>query len=217
MRADARKNYDLLIEVARDVFVEQGAEASLRDIARRAGVGMGTLYRHFPNRDSLLEALLRSRFAALTARAESLLLAADPAAALLEWLAESVAFTHQHRGIIAPLMSAIDDPESALHSACVALRASRYVAAYPRAAGRAGTARSQRRGAVRSDRRACLAAGATVPCPARRADFSGAGRRDPDCKAGGGRSPTRQRAWRVTRTPAFNDQTPSEPRWSAPA
>ena len=83
MRADARKNYDLLIEVARDVFVEQGAEASLRDIARRAGVGMGTLYRHFPNRDSLLEALLRSRFAALTARAESLLLAADPAAALL--------------------------------------------------------------------------------------------------------------------------------------
>lgn len=42
MRADARKNYDLLIEVARDVFVEQGAEASLRDIARRAGVGMGT-------------------------------------------------------------------------------------------------------------------------------------------------------------------------------
>ena len=51
MRADARKNYDLLIEVARDVFVEQGAEASLRDIARRAGLGMGTLYRHFPNRD----------------------------------------------------------------------------------------------------------------------------------------------------------------------
>ncbi len=181
MRADARKNYDLLIEVARDVFVEQGAEASLRDIARRAGVGMGTLYRHFPNRDSLLEALLRSRFAALTARAESLLLAADPAAALLEWLAESVAFTHQHRGIIAPLMSAIDDPESALHSAALPARR-RYVAAYPRAAGRAGTARSQRRGAVRSDRRACLAAGATVPCPARRADFSGAGRRDPDCR-----------------------------------
>ena len=56
MRADARKNYDLLIDVAREVFVEQGAEASLRDIARRAGVGMGTLYRHFPNRDSLLEA-----------------------------------------------------------------------------------------------------------------------------------------------------------------
>lgn len=76
MRADARKNYDLLIDVAREVFVEQGAEASLRDIARRAGVGMGTLYRHFPNRDSLLEALLRSRFAALTARAESLLRAA---------------------------------------------------------------------------------------------------------------------------------------------
>ena len=140
MRADARKNYDLLIDVAREVFVEQGAEASLRDIARRAGVGMGTLYRHFPNRDSLLEALLRSRFAALTARAESLLLAADPAAALLEWLAESVAFTHQHRGIIAPLMSAIDDPESALHSA-VALRA----------AGTSLLTRAQQAGQARPD------------------------------------------------------------------
>ena len=129
MRADARKNYDLLIEVARDVFVEQGAEASLRDIARRAGVGMGTLYRHFPNRDSLLEALLRSRFAALTA------------AALLEWLAESVAFTHQHRGIIAPLMSAIGDPESALHSACVALRA----------AGTSLLTRAQQAGLARPD------------------------------------------------------------------
>ncbi|MDW1362639.1 TetR/AcrR family transcriptional regulator [Klebsiella pneumoniae] len=124
MRADARKNYDLLIEVARDVFVEQGAEASLRDIARRAGLGMGTLYRHFPNRDSLLEALLRSRFAAL-----------------LEWLAESVAFTHQHRGIIAPLMSAIDDPESALHSACVALRA----------AGTSLLTRAQQAGQARPD------------------------------------------------------------------
>lgn len=127
--------------MARDVFVEQGAEASLRDIARRAGVGMGTLYRHFPNRDSLLEALLRSRFAALTAQAESLLLAADPAAALLEWLAESVAFTHQHRGIIAPLMSAIDDPESALHSACVALRA----------AGTSLLTRAQQAGLARPD------------------------------------------------------------------
>lgn len=185
MRADARKNYDLLIDVAREVFVEQGAEASLRDIARRAGVGMGTLYRHFPNRDSLLEALLRSRFAALTARAESLLLAADPAAALLEWLAESVAFTHQHRGIIAPLMSAIDDPESALHSACVALRAagtSLLTRAQQAGQARPGTARSQRRRTVRSDCRACLAAGAALPCPARRADFSGAGRRDPDCR-----------------------------------
>ena len=109
MRADARKNYDLLIEVARDVFVEQGAEASLRDIARRAGVGMGTLYRHFPNRDSLLD--------------------------------ESVEFTHQHRGIIAPLMSAIDDPESALHSACVALRA----------AGTSLLTRAQQAGQARPD------------------------------------------------------------------
>ncbi len=177
------KNYDLLIEVARDVFVEQGAEASLRDIARRAGVGMGTLYRHFPNRDSLLEAVLRSRFAALTARAESLLLAADPAAALLEWLAESVAFTHQqHRGIIAPLMSAIDDPESALHSACVALRAAGT--SLLTRAQQAGLARPDLSGEELFDLIAALAWLREQPSHAPRAEriLAVLGRRDPDCR-----------------------------------
>jgi AcrR family transcriptional regulator len=54
MRADARKNYEDLLTVARTVVVEQGAGASLRDVARRAGVGLGTLYRHFPTREALL-------------------------------------------------------------------------------------------------------------------------------------------------------------------
>ena len=54
MRADAKKNYDHLLAVAREVVTEQGAEASLRDIARRAEVGLGTLYRHFPTREALL-------------------------------------------------------------------------------------------------------------------------------------------------------------------
>ncbi len=143
---------------------------------------MGTLYRHFPNRDSLLEALLRSRFAALTARAESLLLVADPAAALLEWLAESVAFTHQHRGIIAPLMSAIDDPESALHSACVALRAAGT--SLLTRAQQAGQARPDLSGDELFDLIAALAWLREQPSHAPRAEriFSGAGRRDPDCR-----------------------------------
>jgi AcrR family transcriptional regulator len=60
MRADARRNYDRLIEVARDAFAERGVEASLDDIAKRAGVGPGTLYRHFPNREALLAAVYRN-------------------------------------------------------------------------------------------------------------------------------------------------------------
>ena len=56
-RADARRNFDALLAAARDVFGEEGAAASLEDIARRAGVGIGTLYRHFPTRQALFEAV----------------------------------------------------------------------------------------------------------------------------------------------------------------
>ena len=141
MRADARKNYDHLITVARDVFIEQGADASLRDIARRAGVGLGTLYRHFPNREALLEVLLRSSFDALSDRAEALLTSTDAREALMLWLQETIAFTYEHRGIIAPMMSAIEDPDSALHTSCVALRA----------AGAALLARAQADGKARAN------------------------------------------------------------------
>ena len=66
MRADAKANRDLLLVVAGAVITEQGTEASMRDIARRAGVGLATLQRHFPTRESLLEALLRTSFDELT-------------------------------------------------------------------------------------------------------------------------------------------------------
>jgi AcrR family transcriptional regulator len=56
-RADARRNFDALLAAARDAFAEQGSEASLEDIARRAGVGIGTLYRNFPTRQELLNAV----------------------------------------------------------------------------------------------------------------------------------------------------------------
>ena len=58
MRADAKKNYSRLLAVAGDVVTEHGADASMRDIARRAGVGSATLLRHFPTREALFEALL---------------------------------------------------------------------------------------------------------------------------------------------------------------
>ena len=60
MRADAQRNRDRIVEVARDLFREQGYDASLDEVARRAGVGPGTLYRHFPRRDDLLDAIMQS-------------------------------------------------------------------------------------------------------------------------------------------------------------
>lgn len=141
MRADARKNYDHLLSVARGVFTEQGADASLRDIARRAEVGLGTLYRHFPNREALLEALLRSSFEALATRADELQTLGGSAEALMLWLQEIIAFTHEHRGIIAPMVNAIEDPHSALHASCVTLRT----------AGAALLARAQADGNARAD------------------------------------------------------------------
>ena len=60
MRADAKRNYDRIVEVAREVFREQGYDASLDEVAKRAGVGPGTLYRHFPKRENLLDAIMQS-------------------------------------------------------------------------------------------------------------------------------------------------------------
>ncbi len=124
MRADAKKNYDHLLAVARAVFTEQGADASLRDVARKAGVGLGTLYRHFPTREALLEALLGASFDALTARAGELETSGSADDALVLWLRETIAVTHSHRGVITSMMAAIADPDSALHASCVTLRAS---------------------------------------------------------------------------------------------
>jgi AcrR family transcriptional regulator len=141
MRADARKNYDHLLDVARVVVAEQGADASLRDIARRAGVGLGTLYRHFPTREALLEALLRTSFDELAAQAAELETADSPTEALVTWLRGCVAFTHTYRGVTEMMMAAIEEPESALHTSCVALRAG----------GTALLTRAQQAGAARPD------------------------------------------------------------------
>ena len=121
MRADARQNYDRLLVVAREVVIEHGADASLRDVARKAGVGLGTLYRHFPTREALLEALLRSNVDALTAQAADRETSSTPEDALVAWLHDSVALTHEYRGVGALLTAAMEDAESALYTSCVAL------------------------------------------------------------------------------------------------
>ncbi|EWY38542.1 TetR family transcriptional regulator [Skermanella stibiiresistens SB22] len=122
MRADAKKNYDHLLAVARDVVTEQGADASLRDIARKADVGLGTLYRHFPTREALLEALLRASFDELTRKAGELETKGSPDEALLVWFREAVSVSHNFSGVIALMVAAIADPESALHASCVTMR-----------------------------------------------------------------------------------------------
>lgn len=124
MRNDAKKNYDLLLEVARGVIAEHGAEASLRDVARKAGVGIGTLYRHFPTREALLESLLRESFDQVTRNAGELENTRPSDEALVAWLREMVALTHNHRGLIAAMTAALGNEESALHASCVMLRGS---------------------------------------------------------------------------------------------
>ena len=122
MRADARKNYSHLLAVASAVVSEQGAEASLRDIARRADVGLATLYRHFPTREALLEALLHARFDELTQTAAELEASASPDEALLSWFREAMAFTHTYGGVFEVLAVALADAESALHASCAGVR-----------------------------------------------------------------------------------------------
>jgi AcrR family transcriptional regulator len=141
MRADARKNYDQLLAVADAVVTEQGADASLRDIARRAGVGLGTLYRHFPTREALLEALLRNGFDELTTRAGELEASGSPRDALAAWLRDFTACAREYRGLTTAMMTAIEDEGSALHASCVTMRA----------AGARLLSRAQAAGAARTD------------------------------------------------------------------
>ncbi|TDV53665.1 TetR/AcrR family transcriptional regulator [Actinophytocola oryzae] len=99
MRADARRNRDRLVSVASQVVAEQGAEASLEEIARRAGVGSATLHRHFASRLALLDAVFAERVGELTGLGAALLVADDPAEALTEWLRAVVRHVVRNRGL----------------------------------------------------------------------------------------------------------------------
>lgn len=121
MRADARKNYDHLLAVAQDVVAKHGADASMRDIARRAKVGIATLLRHFPTREALFEALLRTNADALTQQAAELETSSPPDEALVSWFRKAVAFTRTYSGVCDLMASAHADPDSALHASSTAL------------------------------------------------------------------------------------------------
>ncbi|MFD1657579.1 TetR/AcrR family transcriptional regulator [Streptomyces caeni] len=137
-RKDAARNYDALITAARDAFAENGAEASLEDIARRAGVGIGTLYRNFPTRRHLFESVYAGEVNALCQVAEEVA-DLEPWEALTSWLRRFVDYTVTKRAIREAL-----DGESDIFLAC---RESMYQAGGPL------FERAQKAGAARTDMR----------------------------------------------------------------
>lgn len=118
-RADARRNEQTLLEAAAAVFVTSGVDAPVREIAAAAGVGMGTIYRHFPTRADLIVAVFRHQVDALAAAGPTLL-AGDgtPYTALTQWMDRFVDFLVTKHGLAHALQS--DDPGSAaLHASFV--------------------------------------------------------------------------------------------------
>ncbi|MFD9701165.1 TetR/AcrR family transcriptional regulator [Lentzea sp. NPDC059081] len=104
MRADARRNYELILAAAEAEIARTGADASLEKIARDAGVGSATLHRHFPSRQSLLEAVFHDRVEVLCADARRLSAAADPGQALVDWLRDLAVYGATTRGLAESLL-----------------------------------------------------------------------------------------------------------------
>jgi AcrR family transcriptional regulator len=140
-RADARRNYDRIVAVASEVFSEQGPEAPLDEIARRAHVGPGTLYRRFPHRQALMEAVYREDIAELANRGHELLRELPPDQALGEWLRAQVNWVVRKRGFAVAVKAAMDT-ESETYEWC---RATLRGAVNPLVAA------AQQAGAVRDD------------------------------------------------------------------
>jgi AcrR family transcriptional regulator len=106
-RADAVRNRDRLVEVAADAFGSKGVECSLEDIARCACVGIGTLYRHFPTRDALVEAVYRHNVDLLVEGADELLATKPPDEALAEWMQRFVDYVASKKGLANYLKSVV--------------------------------------------------------------------------------------------------------------
>ena len=115
MRADAQRNHQRLLAEARAVFAQCGAEASLEEIARRAGVGSGTLYRHFPTREALLDAVLSDWVASMGKERDELLTRLPPTEALHAWFRSYLARVTLYRGLAAALAVSMQESSSALY------------------------------------------------------------------------------------------------------
>jgi len=142
LRADAQRNIERLLDAARAAIAKDGRDASLDDIARDAGVGSGTLYRHFPTRVALLEAVYRDEVARLCAEGDRLLESdTEPGEALAEWLRVYVSFGAMKRGLMGPLTTALGQ-DSDLFSVCKTM---------VRATGGRLVEQAQKAGTIRDD------------------------------------------------------------------
>jgi AcrR family transcriptional regulator len=110
------------LKVAAEVISKQGTGASLRDIARRAGVGLGTFYRHFPTREALLGSLLKKTFEGLAQRARTLEESSSPYAALALWLQDFAEGVGTYRGLSASIMATLQDRNTEFHAACLRMQ-----------------------------------------------------------------------------------------------
>jgi AcrR family transcriptional regulator len=122
MRADARRNRDRIVAAARLATAEAGGNIVLEDVAREAGVGIGTLYRHFPTRQALLEAVFLQEALDLTARAEELQQEPSAFEALVDWLHLQMDFGSHGHSMGAAVMAAKQVEGSELQLACVNMR-----------------------------------------------------------------------------------------------
>jgi AcrR family transcriptional regulator len=98
LRADARRNHERILKAARSVFADQGADAQIDDVARRAKVGVGTVYRHFPTKDALLDALVRERFDEICVLADDALARDDAWEAFRDLVWRSAELNARDRG-----------------------------------------------------------------------------------------------------------------------
>jgi AcrR family transcriptional regulator len=139
-RADARRNYEKVLTAAREAFAEGGESTALEEIARRAGVGIGTLYRHFPNRQALLEALYVGEVEEIC-RSAAEVESADPWEALSGWFEHFIGYIATKRALASELSNYLDQDAQLFKVCRVALFA----------AGEPLLARAQEAGVVRED------------------------------------------------------------------
>lgn len=141
LRADARRNYELLVAAAREVFAREGGGASMEAIAKQAGVGVGTLYRHFPKRIDIVEAVYRDDVDGLSLEAEKAVANLEPWQAVVAFLEAFARYARSKRTFLQELREAFDkNPELKIHSREVIDQAAELV-----------VGRAQREGAIRTD------------------------------------------------------------------
>ena len=114
MRADAVRNKKLIVQAAREVFATAGLAASIDEIAERAGVGTGTLYRHFPTKEALFEAIVIGRVEDLVEEARRLIANDDPKTALFKLLSQIVLHGEGHQDLMDALGKQSFDPQKAM-------------------------------------------------------------------------------------------------------